>query len=99
MEGETLITFGGAVKALGDGKIGGYLVRFSGPKDPDLEGEFFTKDTAFGPAKQSVVYYQHGMDPRLKKRELDEDAELKVDDIGVWCEAQLMMRNYEGFLR
>lgn len=96
---ETLITFGGAIKALGDGRVGGYLVRFSGPKDPDLEGEFFTKDTAFGPAKQSVVYYQHGMDPRLKKRELDEDAELKVDDIGVWCEAQLMMRDqYEEFL-
>lgn len=99
MEQETLIAYGDTVKALGDGKIGGYLVRFSGPKDPDLEGEFFTKDTAFGPAKQSVVYYQHGMDDRLKRRELDDDAELRADDIGVWCEAQLMLRDeYEQFL-
>jgi len=28
-EAETLIAWGGAVKALGDGKIGGYLVRFT----------------------------------------------------------------------
>lgn len=99
MDADTLIACGDAVKALGDGKVGGYLVRFSGPRDPDLEGEFFTASTFFGPAKTSTVYYQHAMDDRLGGRVLDEDATLKVDDVGVWIEAQLMMRDeYEKFI-
>ena len=31
---ETLAFYGGAVKALGGGKVGGYLVLFSGPTTP-----------------------------------------------------------------
>lgn len=95
---ETIVIFGGPVKALGDGKIGGYLVRFSTANDPDLEGEFFTKETDFGEADASPVYYQHGMDPRLGKRKLGR-AKHKKDDFGVWAEAQLNLRDeYEGFI-
>jgi len=96
---EMLVTFGGAVKALGDGKIGGYLVRFSNADAPDLEGEYFDAKTDYGPHKSTPVYYQHGADKRLGMRVLDYDAELGEDDIGVWIQAQLGLRDrYERFL-
>ena len=40
-ESETVVVFGDTVKALGDGRVGGYLVRFTSPDEPDLEGEYF----------------------------------------------------------
>lgn len=95
---DTLVTYGGEVKALGGGRVGGYLVRFSTDEDPDLEGEFFTKDTDFGEAQTGMVYYQHGMDDVLKKRRIGR-ASHKVDEFGVWAEAQLNMRDqYERFI-
>lgn len=47
---ESLIYFGGSVKALDDsGKIGGYLVRFSDDgEQKDLSGEYFTSKTYLG---------------------------------------------------
>lgn len=52
---DALIYFGGAVKALDDeGRVGGYLVRFSDPEADeirkDLTGEYFTVKTYLGPA-------------------------------------------------
>jgi hypothetical protein len=95
---ETLIAWGGAVKALGDGKVGGYLVRFSTEDDPDLEGEYFTRDTDFGDANKAPVHYQHGMDAKIGKRKLG-IAHHKIDDFGVWAEAQLNLRDeYENFI-
>ena len=90
---ETLITFGAEVKALGDGKIGGYLVRFGSPDQRDLTGiDWFGKDTDFGDAQKSDVYYHHGMDTKIGKRKLAE-AMLRPDDVGVWAETQLKMRD------
>src|SRR5689334_21036981 len=40
-----LVFYGGAVKALGDGRVGGYGVLFTSADDPDLQGDFFTKST------------------------------------------------------
>ena len=82
-----------AVKVLGNGKIGGWLVKFSSPTDPDLEGDFFTAETYFGPHRTTLVYYEHGYDGVLKRRVLDEQATLKVTDVGVWIEAQLQLRD------
>jgi len=97
-ETEELVYFGEPVKALGDGKIGGYLVRFTSDDDPDLTGEFFTKDTDFGDASSAAVYYNHGLDPVIKKRKLGK-ADLNTDDFGVWAEAQLDLRDkYEKFI-
>jgi hypothetical protein len=97
-ETETLIAFGGAVKALGDGKVGGYLVRFTTENEPDLQGEYFTKDTDFGEAEGAPVYYQHGMDAKLGKRRIGR-AKHKIDDLGIWAEAQLNLRDeYEKFI-
>ena len=89
---ETLIAWGGEVKALGNGKVGGYLVRFSTEDDPDLEEEFFNSDTDYGDAQRSATYYNHGLDVKLGKRNLGNGA-LKTDDVGVWIEAQLELRD------
>lgn len=91
---EYLIAYGNEVKALGDGKVGGYLVRFSGPDAPDLTGDFFTKATDFDTEfpGRATVYYHHGLDKTLKRRKLA-TAQMTEDDTGVWVEAQLSLRD------
>jgi len=101
-ETDTLIAWGGAVKALGDGKIGGYLVQFTNNDDLDLEGEYFDENTDYGEPKPipptGTVYYQHGMDKKMGKRRLGM-ASHKLDDFGIWAEAQLNLRDeYEKFI-
>jgi len=94
MEKENLIYFGDAVKVLGEGKIGGYLVRFSTERDPDLVGDFFTKDSDLGvePGSRLPVYYQHGYDPHFKSKRIGR-ASVEYQDVGIWLEAQLEMRD------
>lgn len=95
---------GGPIKAIateGDGlKVGGYLVRFSTSNDPDLTGDFFTKETDFDidlPGK-STAYFNHGMDNHFKKRKL-EPITLTRDDVGIWAEGILRERDeYEKML-
>lgn len=90
----TLVSFGDSIKSLGDGKFGGYLVRFSSESDPDLTDEYFTSDTDYDidlPAK-STVYFNHGMDSVLKRRKLGR-ADLKKDDVGIWAEFILQERD------
>lgn len=90
---ETVVHFGNEVKALGGGKVGGYLVSFSSDADPDLTGDFFTAKTDFGSHEQTLAFYQHGMDPKLARRVLDPAAKMRVDEVGVWVEAQLQLRD------
>jgi len=90
---DVLVTYGHAVKALGAGRIGGYLVHFGSEKSVDLDDDFFTADTDFGPHETSMTFYDHGLDGVLKRRVLDPRAALKKDGIGVWVEAQLAMRD------
>ncbi len=95
----TAVAYGQEVKALGNGKIGGYLVLFSTDAAPDLTGDFFTRETDFGPHKSSIALYQHGMDETLGRRVLDPAATMEVKDAGVWIEAQLALRDeYEQAL-
>lgn len=95
---EVLVNVGGAVKALGDGRIGGYLVLFGDPDHPDQSAwrDFFTPDTDFALDEDgtgtSTVYYQHGHDPQLGMRKLGK-AQLRKDDVGVWMETQLRLRD------
>ena len=89
---EQLVYFGGAVKALGNGKVGGYLVRFTSEDELDLENEYFDAATDYGKARASDVYYSHGLDPVLGKRVLGEGA-MESQDVGIWIEAQLEMRD------
>lgn len=90
-----LVTIGPAVKALGDGRIGGYLVMFGDPANTDLTGDYFTADTDFdledGIGKSTVLYH-HGQDATLKRRKLGRAA-LRTDEVGVWIEAQLQQRD------
>jgi hypothetical protein len=90
---DTLAFYGGAVKALGGGKVGGYLVLFSGPDKPDLQGEFFTKSTDFSleNGESRPIYYRHGSHPLIKSR--IGKAVLTVDDVGVFVEGELDLRN------
>lgn len=91
---EMLVNYGGAVKALGDGHITGYLVRFTSEDSPDMEGEYFTKDTDFDlkDGERTSIYYHHGQDPKLGQRKIGEGT-LKVDEVGVWVDGQLAMRD------
>lgn len=98
---DILIRFGGSVKAFGNGKVGGYLVQFSTQNDPDLTADFFTKsgsdfdvewqEDGAAPIK-STVYYNHALDPTIKNRKLGKAA-MKIDDVGVWVESQLELRD------
>lgn len=91
---ELLLSFGGAIKALGDGKVGGYLVRFTDATNTDLEGDYFDIKTDFGieSGDPLPVYYNHGLDAKLKKQRIGR-ATTEVQDAGVWLEAQLNMRD------
>lgn len=100
MEDERLIALGGEIKALGDGKIGGYLVRFTDPDRPDLEGEYFTKDTDFDiePGDRATIYFHHGLDRVLGAEKIGKGT-LSVDDVGVWIEGWLQTREkYEEYV-
>lgn len=101
MNDETLTFYGGEIKALGDGRIGGYLVRFGDADKTDLEGEFFTRDTDFdleiGEVNRTSVYYHHGLDPVIKQRKIGTGEVRYADDVGLWVEAQLEIRDqYES---
>lgn len=91
-----LVYIGDEVKALDDGgRIGGYLVRYGTPDDVDLTGDYFDAATDFDVDEwphKSRIYYQHGMDTRLKHRKLG-SGEMRQDEIGVWVEAQLALRD------
>jgi phage head maturation protease len=94
---DTLVFYGGECKALDEsGRIGGYLVRYGSPGQPDGSSyrDYFTPETDFWvelPAK-TVAIYHHGLDPKLGLRKLG-GVELKADDVGVWAEAQLKIRD------
>ena len=89
---DTLIAFGSELKALGEGKVGGYLIRFSTADDPDLTNDFFTKDTDLHFPPEMPVLYNHGLDKTIKKRVIGK-AVVNIDEVGAWAEAQLNMRD------
>lgn len=97
---DTIVMFGSPIKALGGGKVGGYLVRFTDENTPDLVGDFFNAKTDFDfdDGDKTTVYYNHGLDDTLKTRKLGTGT-LKKDEHGVWVEAQLQMRDaYERWI-
>jgi HK97 family phage major capsid protein len=93
MEDE-LIAFGGELKALGDGRVGGVLVRMTNANEPDLTGDYFdaTKSDVRSPDTLDV-YYNHGMDGTLKKRIIGKAKISRMDNGDVWAETQLNMRD------
>jgi HK97 family phage major capsid protein len=89
---DTFIAFGSAVKALDGGKLGGHLVVFTKPGDYDLTQERFDSDTDFGEAAKLPILYHHGLDATLKRRRIG-TAQITRDDVGLWVEAQLNLRD------
>ncbi|PJF22393.1 MAG: hypothetical protein CUN56_06245, partial [Phototrophicales bacterium] len=76
-------------------RVGGYLVVWGDAAQRDLEGEYFTPETEFGLTwyDQRPVLYQHGLDPQLKAAVIGQIDTLRMDDIGIWAEAQLDLRH------
>ncbi len=89
---DTLTAYGAEVKALGGGKLGGYLVKHSTPNDPDATLEYFDAKTDLGEPSVLPVLYHHGLDVKIGKRRIG-TASTKRDDAGLWIEAQLDLRD------
>ncbi len=93
-----IVLDGSAVKALGDGRVGGYLVRYTSAETPDLQGDYFTADTELGFNDALPVLYHHGQDKTVGRRVIGRGV-VKKDEIGLWVEAQLAMRDeYEKYI-
>lgn len=68
---ESLIAFGGAVKALPDGRLGGNLITYGSPSERDVQGEYFTADTDYliPPPILPTIYY-HGWTKALGNKSI-----------------------------
>lgn len=79
---------------VGEGRIGGYLILWGTPQVRDLQGEYFTPETELGLDwyPQRPVLYQHGLDGQLKAAVIGQIDTLRMDEVGVWAEAQLDLR-------
>lgn len=101
-QNELLTCYVGAVKALGDGRVRGPVVLYGDPKQTDLVGDFFTKDTDFGINERLPVYFQHGMDVVLGNKRLSIATLSEAKDgeaFGLWAEYQLDLEDqYQQFL-
>jgi phage head maturation protease len=88
---------GGAIRAAGDGIIEGYLVPFNTPDNPDFYGTYFDTQTDYMlndyPVLRAFILYNHGLDETLNVRTMGTFLRAKIDDIGLWVQAQLNMRD------
>jgi len=78
--------------------IEGYGVPFGGPiKGRDMHGQFFSKNTDFAldliPDGQRPLLYQHGLDKKLDTQVIGRWGVKRIDDGGVWVQAQLNARS------
>lgn len=97
-----LVVFGGDVKALGGGKVGGFLVQYTNAADPDASNkrDFFNlkSDLDIEDGERLSVYYDHGLDSTLKNRKIGKGI-VEYKDAGLWFEAQLDLRDeYEQYI-
>lgn len=95
---DALCIQGGALKSLGDGRIGGYLAAWGSPRDTDVVGDYFTSDTDFMldryPIKgHALVMFEHAQDGTLKGRAIGEFSDVRKDDVGLWAEAVIDRAN------
>lgn len=83
-----------AIKLLENNRIGGYLIVFGSSQQKDLQGEYFTPETelCLDWYDQRPALYHHGLDGAIKGDAIGIIDTLKVDNVGVWAEAQLDMR-------
>lgn len=106
-----VMSYGGEIKSLDDGRIGGYLVRFGSETQTDISQtrDFFTAETDFGfkrgEKRSTPVYFNHRMPIETKSgdtirvKERIGDGEMEITDEGVFIEAVLYNRKrYEKML-
>lgn len=102
---DLLITFGDAVKSLGDVQeghlvpIGGYLVRWGSAKEKDIEGQYFTKNTYLGAHDGNGMdtFINHGV-PFMKGADDIFDlhlhpVETQRDQVGLFAKTVLDLHN------
>lgn len=86
---------GAPLKALGEGRVGGYLVRFGSPGHRDLVGDYFTPETYFGPndgdGVVTLVHHGFPLGPGLEGLADRMLAPLRTrrDEVGLWAETVL----------
>ena len=107
-EYEEFISYGGAIKATkmedGSVKFYGPVITFSDSLSPDLEGDFFTKETDYGDSDKADVYFNHRMpisaggNTIQYKNKLGK-ARLIRDDAAIFAETIIKARNeYEKMI-
>lgn len=91
---DMLSCYGAEVKALGEGKVGGYLIIYGDEKNADISSmrDFFQSDTDFGTATTSTILYHHGLDEKIGTKSLGQGS-IRKDEVGIWIESQLEMRD------
>lgn len=95
---DSLVCFGGEVKAMGSGKVAGYLVRYGrGPDDADPQGDYFLPDCDFGlDAGDTLrIYYHHGLSPEFGRRHYGV-GEVKARPDGLWIEGTINTTTEKG---
>ena len=83
---------GGAIKAVGNNRLAGYLIRFTDATKRDLYGEYFSTATDLAmdkgyAIKGSPVMFNHGFDSKIGIKRVGTIQDVKVSDEGVWVEA------------
>jgi 2'-5' RNA ligase len=88
---DMLMANGTAIKSLGNGRVGGYLVVFSDGSHKDLEGDWFDKDCEFQLDwySERPMLYHHALDATLKTMKIGTIDTIRRDEVGLWAEAQL----------
>lgn len=101
MESDSCVLYGGEVKWVGEtkeqGSVAGYLVLFGSAQEHDASPmkDYFTPDTDFDLdiSPRRPVYYNHGLDVRIGDRKIGIGEVTRKDEIGLWIEAQLELRD------
>jgi len=87
-----------AVKALGQDRVGEYLVLWGSPDQKDLDLEYFTNKTEeltaiFNAVGKVPILYHHAMDNDVKTAVVGLLDIMQADDVGLWVEGQLERAN------
>jgi HK97 family phage major capsid protein len=92
---DAVVSFGKEVKALGDGRIGGYGVLFGDEQHKDLDGTFFTAATNYGPndgaGQATTMNHCIPLSPELKAfaERLLPPVKTRRDELGIFAETVL----------
>jgi phage head maturation protease len=94
----TRLIHGSMVKSLGQGCFGGFGVYFTGPEEPDCDGEFFDTETDFELDEKKVlpIMFAHGLDPIVGRRRLGK-ASFELQPQGLWVEGKFSVN--ESFIQ